>query len=105
MSNLSNIFLQAQSSELNEEANRIANSLIDKGVSAGDIVAYKLSRKSYVFSAVMGIIKSGAAYLPIDPDYPQDRIDYMLEDSNAKFCITDDNISELFNNKNTDKMG
>ncbi len=86
--------------ELNEEANRIANSLINKGVSAGDIVAYKLSRKSCVFSAVMGILKSGAAYLPIDPDYPQDRIDYMLEDSNTKFCITEDNIFELLENKN-----
>ena len=86
--------------ELNEQANRIAHSLIQKGVKVGDIVAFALPRKSYLIAAIFGILKSGAAYLPIDPDYPQDRIDYMLSDSKAKLFITEDNISELLNNSN-----
>ncbi len=84
--------------ELNEEANRIAHSLIEKGVHIGDIVAFSLPRKSYLLSTMMGILKTGAAYLPVDPDYPQDRIDYMLADSNAKWFITEDNIGELLSN-------
>ncbi len=85
--------------ELNEQANRIAHSLIEKGIQPGDIVAFMLPRKSYLLSAMFGILKSGAAYMPIDPDYPQDRIDYMLSDSGAKLCITEKNIAELLTNK------
>ena len=81
--------------ELNEEANRIAHSLIEKGVGVGDIVAFALPRKSCLLTVMFGILKSGAAYMPIDPDYPQDRIDYMLADSEAKQFITENNIGEL----------
>ncbi len=88
--------------ELNEQANRIAHSLIARGIQPGDIVAFMLSRKSYLLSVMFGILKSGAAYLPIDPDYPQDRIDYMLSDSGAKLCITEDNLPELLANENTE---
>lgn len=85
--------------ELNEESNRIAHALIEKGISVGDIVAFMLPRKSYLISAMFGILKSGAAYLPLDSDYPQERIDYILNDSQAKFLITDDNITRLINNE------
>lgn len=84
--------------ELNEEANRIAHSLIEKGVGKGDIVAFKLPRRSYLIATMFGILKAGAAYMPLDPDYPQARIDYMLSDSGAKFCITEENISALLDN-------
>ncbi|MBR5190409.1 MAG: amino acid adenylation domain-containing protein, partial [Clostridia bacterium] len=87
-------------SELDTESNRIANALIEKGVKSGDVVAFVLNRKSYVLSTMLGILKTGAAYLPIDPDYPQDRIQYVLNDSNARFCITEENISELLSNTN-----
>lgn len=84
--------------ELNEQANRIAHSLIEKGIGVGDIVAFALPRKSYLIATMLGILKAGAAYLPVDPDYPQDRIDYMLADSNARLFITEDNIQELVAN-------
>ncbi len=87
-------------SELNEQANRIAHNLIAKGVKPNDIIAFMLPRKSYLLSVMFGILKSGAAYMPIDPDYPQDRIDYMLKDSGSKFCITEENIGELLNDEN-----
>ena len=81
--------------ELNRLSNRIANRLIKKGVKANDIVAFALPRNSYLIAVMFGILKSGAAYMPVDPDYPQDRIDYMLSDSNAKFFIREDNANEF----------
>lgn len=81
--------------ELNEQANLIAHSLMERGVKVGNIVAFILHRKSILFSAMLGILKSGAAYMPISPDYPKERIDYMLADSQAAFCITEENIREL----------
>lgn len=84
--------------ELNKLSNKIANSLIEKGVQANDIVAFALPRNSYLIAVMFGILKSGAAYMPIDPDYPQDRIDYMLSDSDAKFFITEDNLNEFISN-------
>ena len=86
--------------ELNKLSNRIANSLIQKGIGVGDIVAFALPRRSYLIATMLGIIKSGAAYMPLDPSYPKDRIDYMLNDSKAKLFITEDNIAELLNCKN-----
>lgn len=86
--------------ELNEEANRIAHSLIEKGIGVGDIVAFALPRRSCLIAAMLGILKSGAAYLPIDPDYPQDRIDYMLDDSKAKLYITEEDIDPFLENSN-----
>lgn len=85
--------------ELNRESNRIANWLVDNGISKGDIVALQLHRKSYLLSSIYGVLKSGAAYLPIDPSYPKERIEYILNDSKAKFVITDDNVQILLNNK------
>lgn len=84
--------------QLNEQANRIAHSLIASGVLPGDIVAFALSRKSHLIAAMFGILKAGAAYLPVDPDYPQDRVDYMLSDSGAKLFITDINIGLFLKN-------
>lgn len=78
--------------ELNKLSNRIANRLIEKGVEPNDIVAFALPRTSMLIAAMFGILKSGSAYMPIDPDYPKDRIDYMLEDSHAKFLITESNL-------------
>ncbi len=88
--------------QLNEEANRIAHSLMEKGIGKGDIVGLMLPRKSSLLSALFGILKTGAAYLPIDPDYPQERIEYILNDSNAKFCVTEDNINEFLSFSNTE---
>lgn len=84
--------------KLNDETNRIAHSLREKGIGVGDIVAFALPKKSYLISTMLGILKSGAAYLPIDINYPKERINYMLKDSNAKLYIKEDNITELYDN-------
>ena len=90
--------------ELNEEANKIAHSLIEKGIGKGDIVALMLPRKSYLLSALFGVLKTGAAYLPVDSESPKDRVEYILSDSNAKFCITPNNIEQLLGNKNAQNL-
>ncbi len=84
--------------ELNKISNRMANNLIEKGVKTNEIVAFALLRNSYLIPVIFGILKSGTAYMPIDPDYPQDRIDFMLEDSNAKFFITESSLSDYISN-------
>lgn len=84
--------------ELNEDANRIAHSLIEMGIGVGDIVAFALPRRSYLLAVMFGILKTGAAYMPIDPNYPKDRIDYMLKDSQARLLITEESVLDLLKN-------
>lgn len=91
--------------ELNEDANRIANALQDRGVGRGDIVAFALPRKSCLISTMMGILKSGAAYMPIDPDYPQERIASMLSESGARYLIDNNTIEEFLQSANTKNPG
>jgi fengycin family lipopeptide synthetase D len=74
--------------ELNARANGLAYKLIQKGIKQEEIVAIKLDRSIEMVIAILGIMKAGAAYLPIDPTYPETRIDYMLEDSETKYMIT-----------------
>lgn len=90
--------------ELNEQANCIAHSLIGIGVGVGDIVAFALTRQSYLIATMFGILKAGAAYLPVDLGYPQDRIDYMLQDSQARLFITEENILDLLENEHMDNL-
>ncbi|MBQ7203338.1 MAG: amino acid adenylation domain-containing protein [Eubacterium sp.] len=80
--------------ELNENANIVANNLISKGIKVGDSIALLLPRRTYYFSCMFGVNKSGAAFIPCDPQYPADRINHIIEDSEAAFIITtEDNIA------------
>jgi amino acid adenylation domain-containing protein len=73
--------------ELNKEANRLAHLLMEKGVQPGTIVGIMVEPSLEMVIAVWGILKAGAAYLPIDPDYPEERINYMLKDSKVNVLI------------------
>lgn len=73
---------------LNEKANFVARFLIGKGIKRGDIVAVKLDKGIDLIVSIIAIMKAGAAYLPIDPTYPEARINYMLEDSKVKHLVT-----------------
>jgi amino acid adenylation domain-containing protein len=75
--------------ELNEKANIAANYLIQNGINIGDCIGVMLSRTSNFFVAVLGILKAGAAYIPIDPEYPNERISIIIEDSQSKYIVTD----------------
>ena len=82
--------------QLNEQATHLAQELQEKDVTADTIIGIMVERSLELIIGIMGILKSGGAYLPIDPDFPQERVDYMLEDSNAKILI---NKSEIRNPK------
>jgi amino acid adenylation domain-containing protein len=74
--------------ELNESANQLAHTLGNQGIGVGDIVGVVLDRTPELLISLLAILKAGAAYLPIDPEYPQDRIAFMLSDSGASTVIT-----------------
>jgi acyl-CoA synthetase (AMP-forming)/AMP-acid ligase II/acyl carrier protein len=74
--------------KLNKISDCLAGLLIEKGFLADDIAAIKIDRSLEMIVGVMGILKTGAVYLPIDMAYPQERIDYMLKDSPAKILLT-----------------
>ena len=85
--------------ELNEKANQLARYLIEKGVVENNIVAILLNRSLDMMVAILAILKSGAAYLPIDPTYPTDRINFILKNSKCSFILTSKSIS-FIDNKN-----
>ncbi|MDX7987390.1 amino acid adenylation domain-containing protein [Xenorhabdus sp. 12] len=63
--------------------------LLKAGVKKGNIVAILMDRSTAMLTAIFAVLKAGAAYLPVDPNYPQERIDYMLEDSGVTVIIAD----------------
>lgn len=67
--------------ELNEKSNQLARVLRDKGVKPDSIVGIMVERSLEMVIGIFGILKAGGAYMPIDPDYPKARIEYLLEDS------------------------
>ncbi|WP_026281361.1 non-ribosomal peptide synthetase [Paenibacillus massiliensis] len=73
--------------ELNEEANRLAHFLINKKMGPGQIVGIAAEHSCELIIAILAVLKSGAAYLPIDPQYPAERIQYMLNDSKARMVL------------------
>jgi len=75
-------------SEFNTEANRVAHALIRRGVKRGDRIVLLLPRYSGVLVSMFGVSKTGAAYIPCDPEYPADRINLIMTDSDAQYIIT-----------------
>ncbi|WP_205608364.1 non-ribosomal peptide synthetase, partial [Clostridium botulinum] len=75
--------------ELNEKSNQLARVLRSKGVKADSIVGIMVERSLEMIIGIMGILKAGGAYLPIDPSYPKERIEYMLNDCGAKIILTE----------------
>ncbi|MCK4259562.1 MAG: non-ribosomal peptide synthase/polyketide synthase, partial [Halanaerobiales bacterium] len=74
--------------ELNEKANRLARTLREKGVKSNSIVGILVDRSLEMLVGIFGILKAGGAYLPITPEYPEDRIQYMLNDSQTNIVLT-----------------
>jgi amino acid adenylation domain-containing protein len=75
--------------ELNEKACQIARVLQNKNVGPGSVVALVVERSFEIFTGILGILKSGSAYLPIDPNYPPERGKYILEDCNCRVLLAD----------------
>jgi len=73
--------------QVNERANQLAHLLRAGGVRPGDIVALMMERSFAMMIGILGIIKAGGAYLPLSPDNPPDRIQYMLKDAGVKILL------------------
>lgn len=80
--------------ELNERANQLAWSLRDYGVREDYMVGLLVERSLEMIVSIIAILKSGGAYVPIDPEYPMERIDYMLKDSGIKLLLTQSHLKE-----------
>ncbi|WP_165356594.1 non-ribosomal peptide synthetase [Sphingosinicella sp. BN140058] len=74
---------------LNAEANRIASSLAAAGVGRGELVGICLERSPRMVAALIGVLRSGAAYLPLDPDFPEARLDYIVRDAGLAALLTE----------------
>ncbi|MFD3373437.1 MULTISPECIES: amino acid adenylation domain-containing protein [unclassified Streptomyces] len=74
--------------ELNARANRLARVLVDRGARPEERVAVMMDRSTDLVVALLAVVKTGAAYVPIDPAYPADRITYMLNDAQATVLVT-----------------
>ncbi len=72
---------------LNARANRLAHHLVSRGVGPEDFVAIALPRTPDLLVALLAVLKSGAAYLPLDPGYPADRVAYMLDDARPALAL------------------
>jgi amino acid adenylation domain-containing protein len=83
-------------SQLQKQSNQIAHYLIDYGVKKGDRVGITLERSIELITCIIGILKSGAAYVPMDPNYPPDRLDMMKEDANLRLLITHKTYADRF---------
>ena len=78
--------------DLNEKANQLARYLIKNGIQKGDVIGIRVDKSFEMIIGILAIIKAGCTYLPINMSYPQDRVEYMLTDSNAKFLLTVDSM-------------
>ena len=84
--------------ELNLQANRLAHYLISQGVGPETLAAIALPRSIEMVVGLLAILKAGGAYLPLDPDYPTERLAYMLQDAQPACVLTTIKVSELLPN-------
>lgn len=87
--------------EVNREANRLARFLIENyNINTTDFIGVKLERDEKLVISLIAVLKTGAAYVPIDKNYPQERIEYIEKDSNCRLVI-DENLAYFNNNTAT----
>ena len=81
--------------ELDELSDRIAAHILGLGIGQEDVVSILISRSEYMAVTALGVLKSGAAYQPLDPSYPPERLQYMIADAQAKLLIADTDLTHL----------
>ncbi|MDC7222004.1 MAG: amino acid adenylation domain-containing protein [Spirochaetales bacterium] len=83
-------------SELNELSNKYSNYFLSKGISSGDMVGICLERNEFLLPSILGLLKIGASYIPLDPNFPVSRLQYMVEDSGLRTIISQKNLIRIF---------
>ena len=83
--------------QVNDEANRIANALIKRGIQKGSTISFMLARDKTLITTFLGIIKAGCIAIPLDMNYPIERINYIRNNSNSKYIITHESIEGAIN--------
>ena len=81
--------------ELNSKVNKLCNYLRNKGIKEKTFVGICMERSFEMISTIIAVIKLGAAYVPLDPTYPKDRLNYMIEDSNTPFILIQERFRAL----------
>ncbi|HEY3519790.1 MAG TPA: amino acid adenylation domain-containing protein, partial [Rhodanobacteraceae bacterium] len=82
--------------ELEARANRIAHALRARGIARGALVGLALSRSPDMIASVLGVLKAGAGYVPLDPSYPVQRLSFMADDASLAALVVDDAVPEWF---------
>lgn len=80
-------------SDLHTKSNQLAHFFLQKGIKSGDIIGVALDRSLELVVTLLAVIKCGAAYLPLDPTYPDDRLEFMLRDSAARLLVSSKEVS------------
>ena len=81
--------------EVDDISNRIAGYITAKGLQAEDVVSVLIPRSEWMAIASLGILKAGCAYQPLDPSYPKERLNFMMQDAEAKLLIADEELREI----------
>ena len=81
--------------EVDDISDRIAGYILSKGLGVGDAVSVIIPRCEWMAIASLGILKAGCAYQPLDPTYPKERLNFMLQDAAAKLLIADESLRDL----------
>ena len=82
--------------ELNNESNKLAHYLINFGVKPETLVGICIERSMEMVIGLLGILKAGGAYVPLDPSYPQERLSFMLKDTQVKILLTQQHLIKTF---------
>ena len=82
--------------ELDERSNRLAHALRGRGARPGEFIGICLERSLDLIVALIGVAKSGAAYVPLDPSHPQERLAFLLADAGARLVVTEERRAPLF---------
>lgn len=91
-------------SELDEKSNQLAHYLMKAGVTQGARVAVCLDRSLEMMVAVLGVLKTGAAYIPLDSNYPSERLNFIIEDSEAPILVTQQCVKEKLTSFNGESV-
>ena len=83
--------------QVNDISDRIAAYIIGKGLKSEDVVSVLIPRSEWMAIASLGVLKAGCAYQPLDPSYPQERLNFMMKEANAQFLIADESLRSLVN--------